>query len=950
MKYRQKYRGAAFKIVILCFLVIASCAVPRQKIVALNTTTPMDPDIVYGVLPNGFQYILKHNARPRNRVNIHLNVFSGSMNETNEQQGLAHYLEHMVFNGSEHFKPGELIEYFQSLGMDFGSDANASTSFFNTVFDLSLPKADYKYMDDAFIVIQDYAKGASLLESEVKREKGIILAEKRERDSVSYRTFKKSLAFELPDSLFNQRFPIGIDPVINKADRNLLKAYYDKWYRPDNMALIVVGDFDIKMVKSMIAKRFSKLKNGPLLLKAPLSTQWKDHKGEKPFYHYEPEASSTDITIETISWKPYKTQTIGMLKEKILIRMANSMIQNRLSRMVSRQTADFSEASVSSGLFLHNISMSSISATCEPDKWEKGLSQIEKALRQGLLYGFTKRELDRVKADVISFLELQVNQAATRKSHDLSRAILRAINGKKLLLSPKQRKDLLKPYIESISLEDAHKAFKKIWSKDQRLILVTGNAQINTQDPESTILGAYQKTVTDKIEKYQEFESGHFPYLELPAVKSVIVSKQENVKDLGITTIEFKNNVRLNLKKTDYKQNEFLFKVCFGEGRKSEPLSKPGLALLGADVLKKSGLGNLDSDQLEEALAGRKVSIGFGLNDNYFSLAGSSDPKEAELIFQLIYHYLNDPGYRAEALSLAKIRYRHQYDSLMGTSQGIMQIKGTPFLAGNDIRLGLPHPDIINQYTLDDIKNWMTPYFQNSPVEISIVGDFDQKNIIDLASKYAGVLKKRKKFSNESILTEKINFPKGKQIKLKPKTRIDSGVVRVAFLTDDFWNITQTRRLSILSRVFSERLRIIIREDLGETYSPYVYNDPSKRFPHYGVMHVVVNVKPGKQEFVYHKIKNIVESILLKGITTKETDLALKPVLNHLKVIRRTNGYWLNTVMANSSTYPEKFEWANTMVHDYNIITSDNLVFLAKKYLNFDDSAKIFIESEKSAD
>ena len=952
----MKHSVVTFRAVILVgFLLLFSCG-PKHPVIVPNKGIQTDPAIVYGVLSNGFQYILMENSTPENRVNIHLNVFAGSMNETNEQQGVAHYLEHLVFNGSEHFKPGELIEYFQSIGMDFGADANAHTSFFNTVYDLSLPNSDQRHMDEAFVVIQDYAKGALLLETEVARERGIILAEKRQRDSVSYRTFKKSLEFELPGSLFNKRFPIGIDEVIKKADRKLLKAYYDQWYRPDNMALIVVGDFDTKMVQPMIIQRFSKLKPRTLSFKSSLSTQWKEHKGTKAFYHYEPEAGSTDITIETISWIPFETQTLESVKKRALNHIANSMLQNRLSRMVSKQTADFSESSVFSGSFLHHISLSAISAVCDPDKWERGLYQIENALRQGLTYGFTTKELDRVKADFISSLERQVNQVETRKSSDLSNKILRTINRKGLLLSPEQRKYFLQPYIESISLQDAHEALKEAWSKDHRLVLVTGNVDMNAKEPETNILNVYQKSHINKVSRYKDFESKKFPYLELPAARAGIRTREDNVKGLGITTIDFHNNVRLNLKKTDYKQNEFRFKVCFGEGKKSEPVSSPGLALLAKSVFRTSGLGNLDTDQLEEALAGKKVSIGFGINENYFSLSGSGDPKEAELIFQLIYHYFIDPGYRPEALNLAKIRYQQQYDSLIRTPEGIMQIKGDRFLAKNDTRFGLPEPGVINRYTLKDIKNYLTPYFQNSLVEVSIVGDFDLENMIDLARKYMGVFKKRKNFSSDPndqsnhVNPGKIFFPIGEQLELNIDTKIDTGVVHIAFLTDDFWDIMQTRKLSILSRIFSERLRIVIREELGETYSPYVYNDPSMRFNDYGILHVVVNVKPERHKFIYQKIKEIITSLTTEGISKKEKDLALKPVLNHLKVFQKTNGYWLNSVMANSSTYPQKFDWANNMMNGYNTITKDDLILLAKKYLNIDKSALIIIKSGSNTD
>ncbi|CCK81075.1 M16 family metallopeptidase [Desulfobacula toluolica] len=938
-------RNSTLKIIVLGFLFLASCVTPRHVVIDPDNGMQTDPAIVYGVLSNGFQYILMENSKPEDRVNVHLNVFAGSMHETNEQQGVAHYLEHMLFNGSEHYKPGELIEYFQSIGMDFGSDANAHTSFFNTVYDLSLPSADYQQMDDAFVVIQDYAKGALLLDAEIDRERGIIMAEKRERDSVSYRTFKKKLAFELPGSLFSERLPIGIDSVIKKADRKLLNAYYDQWYRPDNMALIVVGDFDRQTVLSMITKRFSKLKPRTFFLKHSLSTKWEEHKGVKPFYHYEPEAGSTDITIETISWEPFETQTPDLLKKRTLNHIADSILQNRLSRMVSKQTADFSEASVFSGKYLRHLSISAISAVCQPDRWKQGLEQIEKTLRQGLLFGFTQTELDRVKADFISSLEKQQNLAESQKSSDLSRKILTAINQKRLLLSPKQRMDFLKPYIESISLQDAHNALKETWAKDHRLVLVSGNAHI-AQAPEANILDVYKNSYNDKITRYEDPESKKFPYLELPFSKHGIKSRQDNVKDLGITVIDFKNNIRLNLKKTDFKKNEILFKVCFGQGKKSVPVSKPGLSLLTERVLQSGGLGKLDTDELYQSLAGKEVTMGFKINENYFSLSGSANPEEAELVFQLIYHYLNDPGFRVEALDIAKTRYQQQYDSRIRTPEGIMRTTGDLFLAGNDTRFGLPRPVTINQYTLNDIKDWLIPYFKSSPVEISIIGDFDFENIINLASTYIGAIQKRQSFPIKSINTGKIYFPEGEHLELKMDTKMNTGVVHVAFPTDDFWNIRQTRRLSVLSRVLSERLRIVIREELGETYSPYVYNDPSMSFNGYGILHMVVSVKNDSHQFVFNKIKDIINAVTENGISKKEMDLALKPVINHLKVLRKTNSYWLNSVMANASNYPQKFDWSGNMTDDYKSITRDDLILLAKKYLNNNRSAIIYIKPE----
>ncbi len=887
------------------------------------------------------------NTTPVDRVNVHLNVFAGSMQETDEQQGLAHYLEHMLFNGSKHFKPGQLIEYFQKIGMDFGADANAHTNFFNTTYDLSLPKGDDKGIDDAFIVIEDYAKGALLLPEEIDRERGIILAEKRERDSVSFRTFKESLGFELPGSLFPQRFPIGVDSVLKKADKRQLKSYYDTWYRPDNMALVVVGDFNVDTVQSMLIERFSKFNSRSVMPYSPDKSRWEAHLGIKSFYHNEPEAGSTDVTIETLSWKPFLPETLDTIKQKTLVNMANAMLQNRLSRMVTNQTVDFSQASAYSGTYLRHIGLSAISATSKADNWDRALEQIETILRQALTFGFTQKEFDRVKANYLSHLEARVKQVSTEKSPARAKTILSAINRKALLLSPEQKRKLLEPYIKGLLVKDAHTALKKAWADDHRVILVTGNAKITSQHPEMVITDLYNKNNQKKVIKYSDFVSKTFPYLSVPEKKARILSKKENFKNLGITKIKYQNNVYLNAKKTDLKKNKFLFKISFGKGKAVQQKSKPGFSYLSEKLIQKSGLGNLDTDQLEEALAGRNISFTFNINENNFSLSGSADPNEMELVFQLAYHFIKDPGFRPDALKLSKTRYRQEYDQMVRTPDGVMQIFGNKFFAGNNSRFGLPHPDKMNMYSLKDVRNWLEPIFEESPLEMSIVGDFDYPSLLENAHKYLGAFSNRKNVRINPNASDSIDFPIGKKLNLDVETKIDTGVVRVAFLTDDFWDIHQTRRLSILARIISERLRVIIREELGAAYSPYAYNQPSLIFKDFGLLHVVVNVKPGTHDFVYGKIKEIMNDLIVNGVTQKETQLVLKPVLNHIKVLRETNRYWLNSVLANSYLHPEKFEWAINMPNDYQNIFSNELGELSKKYLNIKNSAVLYIEPKK---
>ncbi len=933
---------------VLIWVAFVSCA-PKHLLPFSYQNVPRDPALVHGVLPNGFQYVIMKNQTPKDRVSIHLNVFAGSVHETEEQQGVAHFLEHMLFNGTEHFKPGELVAYFQSIGMDFGADVNASTSFFHTVYDLRLPKGDQVHLEDALLVIADYAKGALLLEKEIEKERGIILAEKQERDSVSYQTFKQTLAVELPGSILNQRLPIGIEPVIKAADRNLLKEFYDCWYRPDNMVLVMVGDMDIQMARKLIQNRFRSLQPRPSKdCPEPPDITWVPHDGITPFYFHEPEAGNTEITIERIEYTDFAIETIEQHKQDLVKNLADTMLQNRLSNMLRQQTAAFSSASVYSGTFLQHVSMAAVRADCNPENWEASLAQLEKTLRQALASGFTRKELDRVKAEYISQLDAAVKQADTRKTARLARVLLQSIQNKELFLSPEQKKELLGPYVEKLSLEQVNQAFTEAWKPDHRLILVTGNADIGSRGSFSAkeiIRNVYRESHRKPADLFTPLESKIFPYLPVPDTPARIAKEQKNVNDLGIAIIDLDNNIRLNLKHTDFQKGQVLFKVVFGRGRACQPEDIPGLSHISQQTVRLSGLGAMNPDQLEAALAGRDVSIAFSVDDAYFSLEGTADPEEIGLVFQLIYAYLLDPGFRPEGLDLAKTQYRQMYDALKRTPDGIMRIHGNRFLAKGNPLFGMAHPDDVDQITLQDIRSWLEPNFTKNAIEISIVGDIKPDTVISQALTHLGGVK-AKRNAVPICSPDPVRFPEGEQLTLSPDTKIDKGVLRIAFPTDDFWDIQRTRKLSILSKVISERLRKIIREKLGAVYSPYVFNHPSMAHEGYGLMQMVVPVSQENRELVEQTMLDIVKNIVMNGITPREAELALNPVLSQLKDLQQTNTYWLHSVMTDSWNHPEKLQWANTIIQAYTSITPEDLDEMAKEYLDLNTAAIIRILPE----
>ena len=719
-----------------------------------------DPALVFKKLPNGFRYVLMENRYPKNRVSMHLYVQAGSTYESDTQQGLAHFLEHMLFNGSTHFQPEELVKYFQSIGMKFGPDANAHTGFDRTVYDILLPEGNDSGIEEGLVVIEDFAQGALLLPSQVEKERRVVLSEMRTRDSASYRTYISALEFEFPDAIISKRLPIGKEDVLKSTEHRDLKKFYDTWYRPEKMILVLAGDFDATSVSTLINEKFSSLSP-----RAPPGTVPEfgeiNHKGIKPFYHFEKETGNTTVSIEAVKKVPAEPDSLDFQKQRLIQDMANRMVKYRLDTLTRRPDAPFTSASIGSGTFMHQIKYAEISAVCNPENWRDSLTLVEQTLRKALKYGFTESELDRVKKDFLSELDNAVKEASTRDSRDLARKIIWSLHSDRVFMSPEQRKELLAPMVESTTLKNVHHAFKEIWPPHDRLVLVTGNANLTdlNTDPETQILDTYLNSNSVAVSQPVKKGSVIFPYLPEPEKEGRII-RTKKIADLGIVQVDFKNGVRLNLKKTDFKANQVLVNLTFGRGKSCEPLEMPGLALLTANVLNESGLGTLKREEIERALSGKNTAVTFRVGEDRFLLKGETVTHEVPLLFELLYAHYVDPGFRKEAYDRSLKIYQQKYRELSSSIDGAMELSGVRFLAGGDSRFGLTDYKNFKELTLDDVRTWITRYLGNDDLELSVVGDFDVTSVIKLVAKYFGSLS-LKSITDEPMEKRLPVFPMG---------------------------------------------------------------------------------------------------------------------------------------------------------------------------------------------
>ncbi|PCJ56151.1 MAG: hypothetical protein COA79_19635 [Planctomycetota bacterium] len=887
------------------------------------------PKAYFGTMKNGFKYILLKNKKPEDRVLINLVVDTGSLNEQEHERGIAHFLEHMAFNGSENFPDNKLIDFFKKIGMSFGGDTNASTSFDKTIYKLNLPSEEH--MEAGLLIISDYASKLQLNEHNIEDERGIILSEKRARDSISFRIMEKSFQFALPNSLLTERMPIGLVKTIKSVNRKDFVNYYNTWYRPEKMTLIVVGDINEKKWRKSIKKKFKKLEaRAPAKKNAVLKSV--EHKGNKVNYIFEKEAAETNVEISTVEVKifekrPYYVRMQDRLREAAAVTMVNQ----RLKEIANEINSPFTNAKLSLTNWMKQIKSGNISADCKPRNWDKALGRIEQELRRVLQYGFTKQEVSLFKKGYLSSLDRAVSGMKTSSSNFYLHKIISTLGQDSPFLDASQIRAMQRPIVEDITKEDALNALSVYWNYNHRLISVTGNIII--EEPNKNILQAYLKSNAEVISKIVEKKILMFPYEKAPKNSGKIKSTR-TIKDLGIKRIVFENNVILNLKKTDFKKTNVRLFVKLGQGSLTVPKGKEVMARIGHSFINEGGLEKLTKLELGKALTGKTASINFGISPNAFHFVGSSNNDDFELMLQLLNAKMKAPGFREETRALILKRWDVQLKKLETNISAKFrnELRKLATITENGIHLdAMPTKHEIESISINDMKDWLTNEFKSSSIEINIVGDFNEKEVIGLVSTYLGGLPTRK--VNQEPKKYSITFKKNHRITLAFPTKIEKAYVALVMPTTDFNNINDLRKLNLLGRAINERMRKRIREELSISYSPRATHSFNKDFKNNCHLMFMADIEVKNIDLTVKEFQKIFTEIISKPITKEELDGVQKPLLNQIKPYIKSNTYWLNSVLAGSSYNEKNFDFARTFMADYTNINVKDINDIAKKYL-----------------
>ena len=915
---------------------------PRQR-----KDLPTDPEIQWGELDTGLRYAVRQHSEPPGRVSLRLYVHTGSLMEDDDERGLAHFLEHMAFNGTEHFEAGEMVKYFQRLGMAFGADTNAYTGFNETVYQLELPENDQEMLKKGLLLLRDYASRMTLETEQIDKERGVVLSELRTRDTVQRRTFEARLNFLFPESLIPHRLPGGTEAVIRNAPRRRFVNFYREWYIPPRITVVGVGDIAPSKLAGLITDAFTDMERSA---QSPVRPDMGSvpEVGTVAGYHYESEAPATTMAIQTVI--PYRRGPDSQQRriESLRRQVAYGIIKRRLDILARKKDSPFSRGSATVYDWLDFATIAGIEVKCAPEDWEKALTVAETELRRALKYGFTQGEIDYQKAQILTRYRRAADTAATRRSRQIARGIVRAVNTEDVYTTPATDLKIAEEALANLSPEILRKVFCRAWdATDSRYIFAAGN--LDLENPHEKLLAAYRASRNREVADLARQEESEFAYQDFgPAGK---VQSRSEVHGLNITQLKFENNVFANLKKTQFEADTIHIGIRFGGGKLAIPRDRPELGVVAERVFVPGGLQKHSYTDIESLFADQDVEINFAVDSDAFVLKAVTSPEDLDAQLRLLTAYLTAPGYRQEAMWQARREVPKFYRHLQYTPEGVFRDRVTRFLHSGDPRFGYPSKQSVMNVQMTAVRQWLSEPLANSMLEVSVVGDFQKTKVIRALADTLGALPARRAEKRDFSEARQVEFPTNLRRKsFDYETENPKSLAMVLWPTTGLWQIKKSRRLNVLSRIMADRLRVKIREEMGETYSPSAYSHTSDTFENYGYMATRIITDPGKAAGIAAIVREIGAGLADKGATQDEVSRAVKPLVSMLGEYLRTNEYWLGTVLMGSTEKPVRLAWARSIRQDYSAIGQKEVNEVAEEYLSSGRALTVLVQPGANAD
>ncbi len=866
--------------------------VPARGASLADEKLPTDPALVTGTLPNGLAYIIRPHKNPEGRVGIWLHVASGSLNETEAQRGLAHYLEHMAFNGTANFPPGSVVPFFQSLGMAFGRDQNAFTGFDQTTYTLTLPGGGRELVEKGMLYMADIATRMSLEPAEIDSERQVILEEKRARASARQRVQDQFYERLAPESTLGRRLPIGIEQTIKSVTRPDFQDYYSRWYVPSNMTLIVVGDTDPAMVADVIAQQFG---GGPTVPKpAPRDAGVKPTTGPRAIVVTDPELTRADVSIVRLEPPRGPVTTVGRERRELVGRIGTWTFDRRTSAEIAAGRASFLEAAASTQEWPGTMRMISLEASGLPGTWRTMLKDLGIALQRARLHGFTEREVQDARVALLADAEEGVRREATRPAREVLRQLNGDVTRGSRPMSAAQRLALLQLLLPGITAREVSDAFAAAFDPSRAMFI----AEVPASDEvprEAQFVALGRAAVAVKPGKPVDVARAATLLAAVPRGGAVAESLPHPAS--GVTSMWLDNGVRVHHRHMDQRKNEASIAITLAGGPIQETVVNRGITEAALRAWDRPATSRLSSTQIRDLMTGAKVRVRGAATGDTVTLTVSGDVAELERGLQLAYLLLTDPLIEQPALE----------QSRDAEVQRITQRKSQPMQVLVDTSAAVIYPpaevrarpltvEQVRAITRPAAQAWLRRLITEAPIEVAVVGDVDRDTATRLAAKYLGALPARPRISDKTLADLRaIPRPQG-PISVAESIAVltPQAAVLAGFFGADLRDVRDTRLLNVASRVLTTRMTKSIREERQLVYSIGASSEPAVVYPGFGLFAAIAPTDPGKAPALATAIEEMFADFAKDGPTPDELAVARKQMANFLDETLKTPNFWLN--------------------------------------------------------
>ncbi len=902
---------------------------PNVLAAALDDTVPVDPLITVGTLPNGLRYYIRENRQPQARAELRLVVNAGSVLEDEDQRGLAHFVEHMAFNGSLNFPKQDIGGFMQSLGMRFGAHVNANTSFDETVYHLQIPTSNAAVIDRSLLILEDWAQNVSFDPVEIEKERGVILEEWRLGLGASERVQTAQFPLMFKGSRYAERLPIGRPEIIQNATPARLKQFYTDWYRPDLMAVVAVGDFDKSAIEAQIRSRFSTIPRAPAPKPRPAYTV-PTQSGTVYSTITDPETTTTLISVSS-SMVAREQSSIGSYRQHMVERLFSALLSDRLDEIAGAPNAPFLRAQTGRGLFVRTAEVTTLSALVATGNVERSLTALFTEVDRVARFGFTATELSRQKLNLQRGLQRSVIEKDKSPSGPLADEFVRAFTQAEPIPGIVYQYGLNQRFMPEITLAEVNDVAKS-WMPDRnRLVAIAAPEKDRSSLPtDARLAAAITAAIGAPLTAYVDKTSTQPLLARLPSPGTIAAESTNNA--LGITEWRLSNGARVVLKPTTFKQDEILFRAVSPGGTSLASDADFIAAETAAAVIAQGGLGDLSRLDLEKVLAGTTAFVRADIGETEEGLGGGTANKDLEAMFQLVHLRFTAPRADPVAFRVLTDQLKVTLANRSATPDVVFDEALDAAVSQNHPRAQSLTPESLARMDLDrSLAFYKDRFADASDFTFVFVGSFDLATMKPLVERYLASLPALRRIEAPKDLG--MRFPTSviqRQVQsgIAPRSRV-SIVFNGAFENDEMHRVI----VRTMGDTLAGNLQRTLREDLGGTYGVSVATTFTKLPSEEYRLSINFACDPARTESLVRSAFQVIDQFKKTGPSAGQVADARSALARDLETNGARNDYLLNRLVFKYQ-YGEDLNDLLNMRSFYDQLTAPVLRDAAQAYLD----------------